>query len=71
MSDTLDGMNLPRLKAVSADTPKAELQAALAESMRLYQAALNTRTRGGQPLDDLAGSYLSRAGAIQMFLLNT
>jgi len=68
MIETLDITNLPKLPELSADTPMLELEGALAEAMQLSRAALNTRMRDGQPLTDLAGSYLTRAGGIQLLI---
>lgn len=65
---TIDTRNLPPVTSLSADMTSEELEAARQEALGNADAAMNTVV-GGQRLTDLSGSYLARAGAIQIQLL--
>lgn len=68
MTQTIDLHHLPSVPEISDETESDALSRALDETMQNYNAAMNTMTRGGQPLTELAGSYLSRAGGIQLLM---
>ncbi len=70
MIGTIDLLNVPKPRELPKNASRADLEAALQESLVLYYAAMNTRLRDGSRLVDLAGCYLTRVGVIRALLLN-